>query len=110
MKAAKTFSQLRAECGLSCRQDNRGGSTKRGYGSRWQKARERFFKENPLCVECRQEGRTEPAVVADHIEPHKGDKKLFWDRKNWQGLCKQHHDHKTAKQDGGFGNGNRQYK
>lgn len=28
-----------------------------------------------------------PAQVLDHIVPHKGDKTLFWDSANWQGLC-----------------------
>ena len=25
--------------------------------------------------------------MLDHIVPHKGDMKVFWDRANWQGLC-----------------------
>ncbi|WP_144469068.1 HNH endonuclease signature motif containing protein, partial [Bacillus pumilus] len=37
--------------------------------------------------------------------PHKGDKKLFWDSSNWQPLCASCHNRKTAKEDGGFGNG-----
>jgi 5-methylcytosine-specific restriction protein A len=43
------------------------------------------------------------ATVVDHKIPHKGDMKLFWDRSNWQSLCKCHHDIKTATEDGGFG-------
>lgn len=43
------------------------------------------------------------ASIVDHIIPHKGDKQLFWDRDNWQPLCKKHHDRKTATEDGGFG-------
>ena len=31
-------------------------------------------------------------LEADHIVPHKGDHKLFWDPKNHQALCKQCHD------------------
>jgi 5-methylcytosine-specific restriction endonuclease McrA len=27
------------------------------------------------------------ATVVDHIIPHKGDRKLFWSRANWQPLC-----------------------
>ena len=42
-------------------------------------------------------------AVVDHIIPHKGDKVLFWDRSNWQPLCKTCHDTKTAREDGGFG-------
>lgn len=70
----------------------RGSSTERGYGSRWQRAREGWLRSNPLCVMCAAEGRTERATVVDHIKPHRGDMKLFWDATNWQSLCKQHHD------------------
>jgi len=42
--------------------------------------------------------------VVDHIVPHRGDRALFWDTSNWQPLCKPHHDAKTAREDGGFGN------
>lgn len=59
-----------------------------------------------------------PASVVDHIINHKfkaamdsGDaaaiakaKRLFWDsEKNWQSLCKPHHDLKTGTEDGAFG-------
>lgn len=81
----------------------RGTATQRGYDSRWRRAREQYLKENPLCVECLKEGHITPATVIDHIVPHKGDPVLFWDKGNWQSLCKRHHDIKTAKEDGGFG-------
>ena len=48
------------------------------------------------------QGRRTPATVVDHIVPHKGDKKLFWDSGNWQPLCGPCHSRKTAKEDGGF--------
>jgi 5-methylcytosine-specific restriction enzyme A len=48
-------------------------------------------------VECRA-----PAVLVDHIEPHRGNQGLFWSESNWQSLCKECHDTKTAKHDGGF--------
>lgn len=75
----------------SWRGDKRSAS-ERGYTWRWQKARNTFLRENPLCVECRSEGRVTEAQVVDHIVPHRGDQKLFWDRANWQSLCKLHHD------------------
>lgn len=78
---------------------------KQGYGRRWEKAREAFLIENPLCVECQKHGRYTPATEVDHIIPHRGDQNLFWDRKNWQSLCHSCHSKKTAKEDGGFGNG-----
>lgn len=81
----------------------RKSSAKRGYSYAWQKARLFFLKQNPLCVECLKSGRVEPATDVDHIIPHKGDMNLFWDRNNWQPLCKSCHSRKTATEDGGFG-------
>ena len=80
---------------------DRKSSGKRGYGSKWQKARARFLArpENIFCVECKKEGRLVRATVVDHIVPHRGDDKLFWDEKNWQPLCKTHHDIKTWNED-----------
>ena len=86
----------------------RGSSNERGYGYKWQQAREHFLRAHPLCQcpECR-EGmlRLLPATVVDHIIPHKGDMKLFWDSSNWQAMSKICHDKKTARHDGGWGRG-----
>ena len=46
-----------------------------------------------------QGDRLVPATVVDHIKPHRGDAKLFWDETNWQPLCKSCHDHKTMTED-----------
>ena len=35
-------------------------------------------------------------LLLDHIIPHRGDQKLFWDEQNWQPLCKDCHDRKTG--------------
>lgn len=67
-------------------------TAQRGYGGRWQKCREAYLVRHPLCVFCEKANRIEIATVVDHIVPHKGDQKLFWDRSNWQGLCKACHD------------------
>ena len=78
----------------------------KGYGYRWQKARADHLRRNPLCVFCQRAGRLVPASVVDHITPPRlGDAKLsgdperiaaawklFWDRANWQPLCKRCHD------------------
>ena len=74
----------------------RGDANKRGYNAEWRKARLAFLKHNPLCAKCLSEGRYIPATVVDHIIPHRGDKKLFWDKDNWQPLCKSCHDKKTG--------------
>ena len=86
------------------RQDKeRGTAAQRGYGSQWRKARDGYLRHHPLCVMCESDGRIVQAIVVDHKIPHKGDKALFWDKSNWQSLCKRHHDVKTSKEDGGFG-------
>ncbi|MEM8866506.1 MAG: HNH endonuclease signature motif containing protein [Planctomycetota bacterium] len=46
---------------------------------------------------CRKRGRTTAASVVDHIKRHEGCQVLFWDRKNWQSLCKRCHDRKTGR-------------
>ena len=76
----------------------RGTARERGYGTRWEKARLGWLRKHPLCVQCLAEGRVTPATVVDHIIPHRGDQALFWDRTNWQALCKAHHDAKTARE------------
>ena len=74
-------------------------STERGYGSAWRKARKRFLALHPLCVKCMKEGRYVAATDVDHIIPHRGDMKLFWDVSNWQPLCHSHHSFKTRNED-----------
>jgi 5-methylcytosine-specific restriction protein A len=41
---------------------------------------------------CQESGITEPATVADHVIPHKGEWFLFFDAGNLQSLCKRCHD------------------
>lgn len=70
----------------------RPSARQRGYGTAWEKARAGFLKSHPFCTMCEAEGRLTRAVVVDHTIPHKGDQSLFWDKGNWQSLCKPHHD------------------
>lgn len=67
-------------------------STQRGYGYKWQQAREGYLAKHPLCVYCEREGHVVVATVVDHKTPHRGDMTLFWDRNNWQSLCATHHN------------------
>ncbi|PKM30219.1 MAG: HNH endonuclease [Gammaproteobacteria bacterium HGW-Gammaproteobacteria-11] len=81
-------------------------SAAKGYDNRWKKARIVWLQANPFCVECRKVGLVVPATVVDHVKPHRlgqaiesGDpdritaaRRLFWDRTNWQSLCKPCHD------------------
>lgn len=69
---------------------------KRWYKTaRWQKFRRAFLAANPLCLMCSAAGRTEVAVICDHVERHGGDEAKFW-AGPFQGLCK--HCHDSAKQ------------
>lgn len=66
----------------------RPSATERGYDSRWRKARLEFLAVRPWCF---TKGCGAAATVVDHIIPHRGDQKLFWDRSNWQPLCARCH-------------------
>ena len=85
----------------------RGTPSQRGYDTRWRNYRLVFLRKHPLCVECERVGGVVPATVVDHVIRHSGDMELFWDTTNHQGLCKSHHDSKTAREDSGFGNKNK---
>lgn len=76
--------------------ENRGTAAQRGYDGKWRRAREGFLAAHPLCTDCLKEGRHTAATIVDHITPHRGDKRLFWDKNNWQPLCGRHHALKTA--------------
>jgi 5-methylcytosine-specific restriction protein A len=75
----------------------RGNATARGYDSRWREARALFLKQHPLCEICQVEGKIVPATVVDHVIPHRGDPRLFWDQANWESLCERHHNEKTGR-------------
>lgn len=79
--------------------DTRKSSTARGYGYKWQQARIGFLAKHPLCRYCAGKGLVTAATVVDHIQPHKGDMKLFWDKTNWQPLCKPCHDITKAREE-----------
>jgi 5-methylcytosine-specific restriction protein A len=76
----------------------RPSAARRGYGPRWRRARAAFLARHPLCAACQAQGRVVPATVVDHVVPHRGDQKLFWDTGNWAPACKPCHDAKTARE------------
>jgi len=67
----------------------------RGYGRKWQSARAGFLRKHPFCVVCLSRRLEIRATEVDHIRPHRGDQALFWQRANWQPLCKRCHARKT---------------
>lgn len=74
------------------RDRRRGTSHARGYDSRWTRTSIAFREKHPLCCCCEANGVIKAAEVVDHVVPHRGDKRLFWDRGNWQGLCNDCHN------------------
>ncbi|MGA0539053.1 HNH endonuclease signature motif containing protein [Neotabrizicola sp. VNH66] len=66
---------------------NRPTAAQRGYNHEWRKARAAFLASHPNCTLC-----FAPATVVHHIIPHRGNDALFWNRVNWQPLCKVCHD------------------
>ena len=74
----------------------RGNAAERGYDAKWRRARKRFLQRHPLCANGLSPGVLPPATVVAQIVPHRGDRALVWDEKNWQPLCKSCHDRKTG--------------
>lgn len=49
------------------------------YGTKaWKIRRSRQLKAEPLCRTCAAAGRSRPATVADHVIPHRGDRRRFF--------------------------------
>ncbi|MFT0532257.1 HNH endonuclease signature motif containing protein [Castellaniella hirudinis] len=82
----------------SWRTDKR-SAHERGYTAAWRKARDRYLQDHPLCIYCQEDGRVEAATVVNHVIPHQGDQKLFWDESNWAAVCKPHHDSTIAREE-----------
>lgn len=63
--------------------------------------RKQYISNNPFCTECNRLGKVEIATVVDHIIPiSKGG--AAKDERNYQSLCKYHHDVKRGKERHGF--------
>lgn len=89
--AVRCRQQLERDRARKARFDlNRPTARERGYDAKWEKARRLFLREHPRC-HCGA-----PSTTVDHRIPHRGDRKLFWDRANWQALCT--HCHNSTKQ------------
>ena len=58
---------------------------------RWRKARETHLGHYPDCARCGA-----PATSVDHIVPHDGSPEQFWNTANWQSLCADCHNSKSA--------------
>jgi 5-methylcytosine-specific restriction protein A len=89
-QAAKPYRNRKWNGDLQCRKYHK------MYGkTAWVNLRISFLRDNPLCIECLNDGIYKMAKIVDHIIPHKGDTETFFDLRNLQSLCKKHHDKKT---------------
>lgn len=63
---------------------------------RWRAKRDALLAREPLCRFCIARGRYTVATVADHIEPHRGDRWKFWNGEI-QPLCARCHSSTKAR-------------
>ena len=56
--------------------------------------RDRVRREEPFCSVPGCDRLTDHI---DHVVPHRGDERLFFDRSNLSGICAVHHSEKTAR-------------
>jgi 5-methylcytosine-specific restriction endonuclease McrA len=77
---------------MSPDQSIRPNDWRKWYGlSIWQRRRKAQLRAEPLCALCLKEGKAEPAKVADHIRPHRGNWNAFR-LGELQSLCQDHHN------------------
>jgi 5-methylcytosine-specific restriction protein A len=69
--------------------------------ARWRARRKLQLQKQPLCEDCLAEGKTTPATIVDHVEPHGGDLRKFFTGA-LRSLCKCHHDPKWADDKRGY--------
>lgn len=65
--------------------------------ARWQRLRLQVIRESPVC-KCGQ-----ATTDVDHVRPHNGDVRLFYNKANLRAQCHSCHSKKTVRHDGGFG-------
>jgi len=71
---------------------------------RWQKIRAQQLARQPYCQCPHHVGKKIQADTVDHIDPHKGDSRKFWNTANLQSLTRRCHDkYKSSQERGGPG-------
>lgn len=74
---------------------HRGSQRDRGYTRTWEKKRVVYLKVNPLCVECKKQGKYIPANEVHHIKALADGG--THEHSNLMALCKSCHSGITAK-------------
>jgi 5-methylcytosine-specific restriction enzyme A len=64
----------------------------------WRKLRKRKLINDPLCEQCKQEGRTTAANTVDHIRPRRWWPDLELEYSNLRSNCTKCHNRKSAKE------------
>ena len=87
------------------RRSETGQAVQKWYRSkRWAKVRAQQLAQQPYCQCPHHKGQRVKAEVVDHITPHRGDERLFWNTSNLQSMTKQCHDSfKQSQEKGGAG-------
>lgn len=71
---------------------------------RWRALRAAQLRRRPYCQCPHHVDLKEPATTVDHIEPHRGDRRLFFNPKNLQSLATVCHSrYKQSQEHGGRG-------
>jgi len=70
----------------------------------WRQVRREVLQRQPCCMYCLKEGMSVEATVVDHIVPVKQGADFF-DQQNLQGLCRSHHQQKSAKEGNAYRRG-----
>lgn len=59
----------------------------RGYGAAWKRLRALKLRETPLCEQCAEMGRDEPATVVHHLDPISSGGKVLCPIERLQSVC-----------------------
>ena len=70
------------------------------HGWKWRKFSERYKRANPMCAECKRQGKLNFGNVTDHVIPVRCGGAID-DERNLQNLCKTHDDDKRNKESRG---------
>jgi 5-methylcytosine-specific restriction protein A len=77
--------------------DQRQNAAARGYDYQWQKFRQQYLTEHPLCLDCDAEGITGAATDIHHVKKLRDHPEAKYDEQWLRPLCKRHHDQRTAR-------------
>ena len=72
-------------------------TSERGYGWDWQRFREQYLWDHPLCMDCEAECMVTPATEVHHRQKIKDAPGRRLEAENCMALCDRHHNERTAR-------------